>query len=127
MLLLVLKTENYQHQGALRGTPESAWSQPEPNATELPSCASISASRELRKDSGAGGGGGGVAGRARTTRALEGKVLLCHILRHVLRRVLHVLVIYVSPKGKRGGRHACVGRGFCRCEMTRAMMSTFIF
>jgi len=29
----------HQHRGALRGTPESASSQPEPNATELPSSA----------------------------------------------------------------------------------------
>ena len=31
------------HRGALRGTPGSACPQPEPNATELPSCAHISA------------------------------------------------------------------------------------
>jgi len=33
------KTKTYQHRGALRGTPGSACPQPEPNATELPSCA----------------------------------------------------------------------------------------
>ena len=45
----------YKHRSALRGTPGRACPQPEPNATELPSCAPISA---LRKD---GGGGGSVA------------------------------------------------------------------
>ena len=34
-----------EHGGALRGTPGSACPQPGPNATELPSCAPISASR----------------------------------------------------------------------------------
>jgi len=60
-----------QHRGALRGTPGSACPQPAPNATELPSCAPISASRELRKDG--GGGGGGVARRARAARAPKAK------------------------------------------------------
>jgi len=61
-----------EHRGALRGNPESACpQQPEPNATELPSCAPISASRELRKD--CGGGGGDVARRARAARAPEAK------------------------------------------------------
>jgi len=32
---------SYKHRGALRGTPGSACPQPEPNATELPSCAHI--------------------------------------------------------------------------------------
>ena len=44
-----------QHRGALRGIPGSACPQSEPNATELPSCAPIPASRELRKDGGGGG------------------------------------------------------------------------
>ena len=44
---------------------------PEPNATELPSCAPISAKRELRKGGG-GGGSGDVARRVRTNRAPEG-------------------------------------------------------
>ena len=30
---------NYEHRGALRGTPGNAYPQPEPNATELPSSA----------------------------------------------------------------------------------------
>jgi len=37
---------------------------------------------------------------------LEGQVLrhvLWHVLRSALRRVLHVLVLHVSPKGRRGG------------------------
>ena len=100
----------------------SACPQPEPNATELPSCASISASRELLTDDG-GGGGGGVARRARAAPAPKAMScapscgtsnVLHHILRHVLRRVLDVVILLVSPKGKCGGRHACVGRGF-RC------------
>ena len=33
----------YKHRGALRGTPGSVCPQPEPNATELPSCTPISA------------------------------------------------------------------------------------
>jgi len=52
---------------ALHGTPGSACPQPEPNATELPSCAPSQC--ELHKD----GGGGGVARRARATRALKAK------------------------------------------------------
>ena len=43
---------------------------PEPNATELFSCAPISAKRELRK--GGGGGSGDVARRVRTNWAPEG-------------------------------------------------------
>jgi len=44
------------------------------------------------------------------------RYVLRHVLRHVLRRVvyvpvLQVLVLHVSPKGKRGGQHACVGCG----------------
>ena len=80
----------------MRGTPGSAFPEHEPNATELPSCAPISAYRQLRKDS--GGGGGGVAMRARAARAPKGQVL-----RHVLRHVLRVLVLHVSPKGSVGG------------------------
>ena len=36
--------EKYIHRGVLRGIPGRACPQPEPNATELPSCAPISAS-----------------------------------------------------------------------------------
>jgi len=63
----------------------SAFEEYEPKATELSSCAPISAHRQLRKDS--GGSGGGVARRARTSRAPNGQVL-SRVLRHVLRRVL---------------------------------------
>jgi len=55
--------------------------------------------RELHKD----GGGGGVAGRARVARAQVLRYVLWNALRNVLCRVLHVLVLYVSPKGERGG------------------------
>ena len=59
----------YLHRGALRGTPGSACPQPEPNTTELPSCA-LPSQRELHND---GGGGGGVARRARAARAPKAK------------------------------------------------------
>ena len=39
----------YKHRGALRGIPGSACRQPEPNATELPSCAPISARAAQRR------------------------------------------------------------------------------
>jgi len=58
-----------KHRGALRGTPGSVCPQPEPNATELPSCAPISARTAQRQ----GGGGGGVARRARAARAPKPK------------------------------------------------------
>ena len=107
----------------LRGTPESAYLQPEPNATELPSCAPISARAAQRRR------------RRRWWRGEEGarrpgpkgkflrRVLLHvlrHVPRHVLRHILHVLVLYVSPRG----RHACVGRGFRRWKITMGKMST---
>jgi len=38
-----------KHRSALRGTPGSACPQPEPNATELPSCAPISARNAQRR------------------------------------------------------------------------------
>ena len=70
--------------------------------------------RELHKDG--GGGDGGVARMAQGARrpGSEGRVLrrvLWHVLRNALRRVLHVLVLHVSPKGRRRGgsrpgRHA---------------------
>ena len=41
--------------------------------------------------------------------------VLRYVLRYVLRRVLRALVLQVSPKGKRGGQNACVGRGFEGC------------
>ena len=36
-----------------------------------------------------------------------------------------VLVLHVSPKGKRLGRHACAGRKFHRWKMTMEKISTF--
>ena len=50
------------------------------------------------------------------------RVLRC-VLRHVLRQALYVPVLYVSSKGKRGGRHACVGRWFRRWKMTMGKIS----
>ena len=66
-----------------------------------------------------------VARRARAALKAHGQVLrhvlwhvlrhvLWHVLRHVLRRALRMLVLYVSPKGKRGRQIACVRRGFRR-------------
>ena len=104
MSLHLACTLNYKHRSALRGIPASASLQPEPNATELPSCAPISASRELRKDG--GGGGGGVARRARSARAP-----MRTVLRYVLRRVLRMLVLFVSPKGSVGGGTRTLGVG----------------
>jgi len=60
---------HFEHIGALRGTPGSASPQPEPNATELPSCAPSQC--EQHKDG--GGGGGGMAKRARAARAPKAK------------------------------------------------------
>jgi len=49
---------------------------------------------------------GNLAFRTHTTSTFYAQSILCHVLRcvprHVLRRVLHVLVLNVSPKGRRG-------------------------
>ena len=112
--------ERYEYKGALRGTPGSAYPEFEPNATELPSCAPISAYRQLRKDSG---------GEKGTRRPVPPRLCwnwippledgdgyrdehICapvlrdaqhaprHVLRHVLRHVFHVPVLHAAPKGK---------------------------
>jgi len=65
----------YKHRGALPGTPGSASPQPEPNATELPSCAPISARAAQRRR------------RRRWWRGEEGARRPCpetQVLRHVL-------------------------------------------
>ena len=109
----------YQHRGALRGIPGSACPQPEPNATELPSCARVSARAAQRRRRRRWRGGDGAR-----RPGLEGQVLchvLWHVLRQVLRRVLHVLVLYVSSKGGREegrggwrpGRRAPQNNFFC--------------
>jgi len=96
-----------KQRGALRGTPGSVCPQPEPNATELPSCAPISARTAQRRrwrrwwrgEEGA------------RPPSPEGQVLrhvLWNVLRNVLRRVVHVLVLHVSPKVRRGGGGARV-------------------
>jgi len=46
---LSLGSINNKHRGALRGTPGSVCPQPEPNATEMPSCAPISARAAQRR------------------------------------------------------------------------------
>jgi len=92
----------YKNRGALRGTPGSACPQPEPNATELPSCARISARAAQRRQRRRRWRGGEGARRP----GPEGQVLrhvLWQVLRNVLRRIVHVLVLHVSPKGGRGG------------------------
>jgi len=43
--------------------------------------------------------------------------VLRHVFRNVVRRVLHVPVLHVSPKDRRLGRNACVWRGFRRWKM----------
>ena len=72
----------------------------------LASCAPISARIAQRQ----GGGGGGVARRARAARAPKAKscATSCGTSSTALRRVVHVLVLHVSPKGRRGG-----GGTFC--------------
>ena len=93
-----------KHRGALRGTPGSVCPQPEPNATELPSSAPISARAAPRRR------------RQRWWRGEEGarrpgpeaqvlRHVLWHVLRNTLRRVVHVLVLHVSANSRR----VCVG------------------
>ena len=94
-------------------------------------CTPISVRRELLKDG--GGSGCGVARRARAARAPKAKSTahLRHVLWCFLRNSLrHVLRPSRAPpsrvaQGQRGGRHACVRRGFRRWKMTRATASTF--
>ena len=95
-----------------------------PSQTPLScSVAPPSQQHELHKD---GGGGGGEEGARRP--GPEGQVLwrvLWHVLRNVLRSalrcVLFVLVLHVSPKGKHGGPHACVGCGSLRVGLKAAL------
>ena len=57
-----------------------------------------------------GGGGGGVVRRARAARASKTKFCCtssCNVLRQFLRRVLHVLVLHVLPKGSVGAACVC--------------------
>ena len=100
----------YDHRGSLRGIPGSACPQSEPNATELPSCAPISARAAQRRR-----GGGGVARKARAARAPKAKSCATScgtfsVLRNDLRRVVHVLVLHASPKGRRRGGGSRPGR-----------------
>jgi len=76
-------TPKYKHRSDLRGTPGSAYPQPEPNATELPSCAPISARDAQRRR------------RRRWWRGDEGArrpspeaQVLRHVLWHALRNAL---------------------------------------
>jgi len=83
--------------------------------------------RELRKD--CGGGGGGVARSAQSRRpGPESQVLRRiprRVFRNALRRFLHVLVLYVSPKGRRWGQNTCVARGFRRWKMAIGKIKAF--
>jgi len=90
--------------GALRGTPGSACPQPEPNATELPSCAP--SQREMHKDG--GGGAVGVAMRARAARAPKAKscATSCGTSFNALRRVLMCHLRAGMWGGSRPGRRA---------------------
>jgi len=87
----------------LRGSLGSACPQPEPNATELPSCAPISARAAQRRRRRRRWWRGEEGARS---PGPEGEVLRhvpWYVLRNAGRRVLHVLAIHVSPKGKCGG------------------------
>jgi len=93
----------------LRGTPGSACpQQTEPNVTELPSCALISARAAQKKLRWRRRWWCGEEGARRPGPEGQGlRHVLWQILRNVLRRVLYVLVLHVSPKGRRVGG-ACV-------------------
>jgi len=119
--LALTQLSYYQHRGDLRGTPGSACPQPEPNATELPSCARISTRaaprRRRRRRRWRGEEGARHPGP-------EGQVLrrvLWHVFRSALHRVLDVLVLHVSSKGgvvgggggSRPGRRAPQHTSFC--------------
>jgi len=123
---LLTRYSNKQR-GALRGTPGSACPQPEPNATELPSCARISARAAQRRRRRRWWRGEESARRP----GPEGQVLRHvlwhvprHVPRHVLRRVLHVPVLHVSPRGKRLGWHACVGCGGSKAALAADLTSS---
>ena len=124
----------------MRGTPGSVCPQPEQNATELPSCAPISARTAQRQG---GGGGGGEEGARRSTP------FFCP-LKGCVRRVLYVLALHVptatvtgpaaptrasNVQRARDDEEAVVDRvrvaaqhtffGFRRSKMTRATINTF--
>ena len=81
----------------MRGTPGSACPQPKPNATELPSCARISARSAQRRRRRWRGGEG-----ARRPGPQILRHVLWNVFRNALRRFLHLLVLHMSPKGGRG-------------------------
>ena len=86
----------------MRGTPRSVCQQPEPNATELPSRAPISARASQKRRRRRWWNGEEGARRP----GPEGQVLrhvLWHVPRNALRRVVHVPVLHVSPKSSSGG------------------------
>ena len=87
-----------KQRSALRGTPGSACPQPEPNATELPSCAPISArDAQIRRRRRCWCGDEGARRPGPEAQVLP------HVLRHARRHALHVHVLHVPPKGRRLG------------------------
>jgi len=89
----------------------------------MPSCAPISANRQLRKDRGCGCGG--VAQRARAARAPEGQVLrqvLRHVLRHILLR-LYASVFHGAHVLRNVLRHAYTPPSFAAPNMPSATIN----
>ena len=93
----------YKHRGALRGTPGSVCPHSEPNATELPSCAPISARAAQRWRRRRWWWRGEESARRPGPEGQVFRRVLWYVLRYVLRRVLRVFSLHVLPKGRQGG------------------------
>ena len=116
-----------KHTGALRGSPGSAFPpQPEPNATELPSCAHISARARAAQRRRRRRWWRGVARRARRP-GLKARSFAHSAVRPPQRPAPRPLRARPSrvAQGQRGGRHAYVGRELRRLKMARATTNTF--
>jgi len=112
-LLVPLHKSQSTCRGALRGTPGSACPQPEPIATELPSCAPISA-RAAQRRRRRRWWRGKKSARRPGPKAQVLLHVLWHVLRHVLRRVLYVLALHVSTATATGP--AAPTKGFKRSK-----------
>ena len=121
------RCSRHKHRGALRGTPGSACPQPEPNATELPSCAPISARAAQRRrwrrrwrgeEDAHRPGPEGHKSCATSCGTSSAKSFATSFTTRPSRAHLSLIA-----QGKRGGRHACVGRGFRRWKMACATMN----
>jgi len=122
------RCSRHKHRGALRGTPGSACPQPEPNATELPSCAPISARAAQRRrwrrrwrgeEDAHRPGPEGHKSCATSCGTSSAKSFATSCTTRPSRAHLSLIA-----QGKRGGRHACVGRGSRHWKMTCATMNT---